>query len=152
MLQLDSEHESLPIHCLDVHCYYHSTKQCLATRLHSKRNDPKYKGLPFTRFPHPHSFISNHVLYTSFTAELHRIKNKNTFVDTFTTDIATLMNYLISKGYSTRKLKHKLEQFISNHQPFYNSTHPARTLSTIMSHITAPPQPPTHNHTHPGNS
>ena len=54
-----------------------------------KRDDPKLTGPPFTRFPHSHSFVSNHVLYTSVTAELHRIKNKDTFVDTFTTDIAT---------------------------------------------------------------
>jgi hypothetical protein len=49
MLTLNIESSGQPMHCLDIHFYYCQTHQCFATRLHTKEEDPKFKGLPFTK-------------------------------------------------------------------------------------------------------
>jgi hypothetical protein len=135
MLTLNLENQHLPLHCLDVHFYFHTKKHCIATKLHSKRDDPKFYSLPFTRYPHPNSFICRAILYNTFTTELHRIHSVNTFFDTFATDVIFIINYLITKGYTRHRLHQKLRRFIQHHQPFLNSTNPEKSTATIWNRI-----------------
>lgn len=131
MLELNLESNNLPLHCLDVHFYYHTTKKCLAYKLHSKFNDPKFEGLPFTRYPHPNSYIDPKILYNTFTGECNRLMTHNSFFNTFIDDILLLIHYLLHKGYKAGKLKHKLSEFIHNHQPFFTSRNPKQAFDTI---------------------
>ena len=119
MLKLDEEHSGLPIHCLDITFYFNHKHNCYATTLHSKRQDPKFKGLPFTRYPHPDSFICRAYLYNTFTTELYRFYRRNTFFSTFKDDTQELISYLYEKGYALPKLTRKLRHFVQNHLPFY---------------------------------
>ena len=67
MQTLEEENSGLPLFCLDVHFYYNYSDNCFATKLHQKRDDPKFAGkLKFTRFPHAYSFISHATLYSTF--------------------------------------------------------------------------------------
>jgi hypothetical protein len=135
MLKLNKESEHLPLHCLDITLYYHTTKHCLATKLHTKADDPKFKLLQFTRYPHPDFFIDTEILYNTFTGECTRLKSHNTFFNTFATNILTIIHYLIDKGYKPNKLYDRLNSFIHANQPFYNSIYPALSLASIWDRV-----------------
>ena len=104
MLTLELEDTGLPITCLDISFYHHNKRQCLATTTHSKDIDPKFAGLPFTRYPHPSSFISPAILYNTFLTEIHRYHRNNTFFNTFKHDTIKIMTYMITKGYNRKRL------------------------------------------------
>ena len=142
-MTLNEEDTNLPITCLDLHFYYHRDKQCITTTIHSKNIDPKFKGLPFTRYPHPHSYIDPHILYNSFTTELYRFHRGNTFISTFITDTNTLITYLCSKGYSMHKLINKLKHYIKINLPFYTYTSRKHVIDLILAQRPLLPNPST---------
>jgi hypothetical protein len=132
MLELNLEGNNLPLACLDIHFYYNEQFDCYATTLHSKQDDPKFKGLPFTRYPHPLSFINPAYLYNTFTTELHRYYRNNTFFHTFALNTATLLDYLLRKQYNKNKLHRKLRHFISTHLPFYQTYNAHKATNYIL--------------------
>jgi hypothetical protein len=134
-LTLNQESAGLPTHTLDVLIYYNQRRHCYATTLHSKQRDPKFKNLPFTRYPHPHSYINPAFLYNSFTTELHRLHRVNSFFHSFLDNTITIMTYMLDKGYNYNKLRAKLRSFIQKQPHFYNSITPHKTTKLIMERL-----------------
>ena len=132
MLVLEEEASGLPIHCLDMHIYYNTKYNCIASKLHTKSDDPKFDGLLFTRYPHPHSFSSTAYLYNTFTAEVHRIKRVNSHYGTFIVDIRHLIRYMLNKGYNYNRLYSKLHNYIKRNLPLYTKMHPSHTTRDIF--------------------
>ena len=120
MLTLEEESTNLPMHCLDINLYYHEKEGYYATTLHTKKDDPKYKALTFTKYPHPHSYIAPTILYNTITTELHRYKNLNSEFDTFKTNTQTLINTCLAKQYHKKRVHNKIRAFIESNLPFYN--------------------------------
>jgi hypothetical protein len=120
MFTLNIESSGLPMHCLDIHFYYCQTRQCFATRLHTKEEDPKFKGLPFTKYPSPCSFINQSAMYNTFTTLLHTRFNTHSFFDTFKLDVTTLIK-LLTKGYNKNRLRKKFQHFVTVRKPFYRA-------------------------------
>ncbi len=131
MLTLNKEQDNLPLHCLDVHIYYNNKTENLETKSHSKKDDPKFKALTFTKYPHPHSYIHQNILYNTFTTELHRLNRINSNFSTFHKDTNRLIDYLIHKGYNKKRLLNKLQSFVKENLPLYNYTTPLLPYNNI---------------------
>jgi hypothetical protein len=141
MLTLVKEDENLPIHCLDIHFYYNTTDNCLATATHSKDKDPKYAQLPHTRYTHNDSFMHNAIHYNTFTGELHRFHRSNSHIITFTNKTNETIYRMVSNNeYSFKKLQNKLRHHINNHLPFYRHQQAHTAFNYIMKrfHISYP--------------
>ena len=131
-LTLGLEDEGLPIHCLDIHFYFNTTTNSIACATHSKEMDPKYQGLPFTRFPHMHSFMHSAILYNTFLGELYRYKRTNTTIYTFANKTVDTLHRLDAKDYNITKLRLKLRHFIERNLPFYNHQHGHSAQEYVM--------------------
>ena len=140
MLTLNEESKGLPFHCLDFHIFYNNdpnpTYNGICSTLPSKRDDPKFKGLRFTRYPHPKSFINQALLYNTVTTELHRYHRIITLRLHFEYQVSDFFNYLINKGYNYNKLFKKLHHFIYNHLPFYQTQQTNTIIQSIKTHVT----------------
>ena len=131
-LTLDLEQDSLPLHCLDFHFYYNKPRNRLSFSLHSKQNDPKFKSLPHTHYPHPDSFISPAILYNTYTGELHRHLRNNSSFHSFTHTVRALTQQLLNKSYNYKRLKSKLNNFIRQNRPIYNQVRTPSNLTALI--------------------
>ena len=86
--------------------------ETVVTSLYDKRREFPF---PVVRNQHPDSTLPPSVLYGVYTSQLHRYATACTLVEDFRKEAFDLLDYLVGKGYSHRRLMKRLVGFAKDH-------------------------------------